>query len=551
MSSITKTKTSSRQREIIEIVLGNGWDYMRGILTGGKSGKPQLPTPEVLRRMLIELGPFYVKFGQLLSTRPDLLPPKYIEALTALQANVPPVSWGEIEQSLEEEYNQPLENIFSTLNREPLAAGSMAQVHRGTLVTGEDVAIKVQRPNIERVVNQDINIIKGIADLVALSDFGNDYDVVSLAEEFTNAVLAELDFRKEATFTDKLRENLSKSKWFDPQKIMVPKIFWDYTTQKVLVMEWLDGKPILEAQIPTFDEKPENNIRSDLSTILFRAFFQQIYIDGFFHADPHPGNIFYLDDGRLALIDCGMIGRLDPRTQQLLTEMLLAVVDIDAQKCAQLTLELSENISIKTNIARLENDYNIMLRKYYNLSLSQINFSEVFYEILEVSRKNKVKLPGNMGLYAKSLANLEGVARQFNPEINLLDEIKPLTIDLLRRQLFGETPLQTVFRTVLDLKSVGLRSPRQLDVILDRLSSETLQFNLQIRELDNLRRSLDDSANRLSFSIVVGSLIVGAAIISTGATTAQLVLLSNILFAVASFLGLWLVISILRSGRLR
>jgi len=299
------------------------------------------------------------------------------------------------------------------------------------------VAIKVQRPNIERIVNQDINIIKGIADLVALSDFGNDYDVVTLADEFTNAVLAELDFRKEATFTDKLRENLAKSKWFDPKKIVVPQIFWDYTTKKVLVMEWLDGTPILEADIPTFEEKLDDNIRTELSTVLFRAFFQQIYIDGFFHADPHPGNIFYLDDGRLALIDCGMIGRLDPRTQQLLTEMLLAVVDIDAQKCAQLTLELSENISLKTNIAKLENDYNIMLRKYYNLSLSQINFSEVFYEILEVSRDNKVKLPGNMGLYAKSLANLEGVARQFNPQINLLDEIKPLTIDLLRRQLLG------------------------------------------------------------------------------------------------------------------
>ena len=191
-----------------------------------------------------------------------------------------------------------------------------------------------------------------------------------------------------------------------------------------------------------------------------------------------------------------------------------------------------------------------MLRKYYNLSLSQLNFSEVFYEVLELARTNKIKLPGNMGLYAKSLANLEGVARKFNPDINLLEEIKPLITDLFRRQLIGDTPFQTLFRTVLDLKAIGLRSPRQVDVILDRLSSETLQWNLRLRELEGLRRSLDDSANRLSFSIVVGSLIVGAAIISTGATTAQLILISNILFAAASFLGLWLVISILRSGRL-
>jgi predicted unusual protein kinase regulating ubiquinone biosynthesis (AarF/ABC1/UbiB family) len=246
-----------------------------------------------------------------------------------------------------------------------------------------------------------------------------------------------------------------------------------------------------------------------------------------------------------------MIGRLDSRTQQLLTEMLLAIVDIDAERCAQLTLELSENNPINTNLAQLENDYQRMLRKYYNLSLSQLNFSEVFYEILATARKNKVRLPGNMGLYAKSLANLEGVARKFNPEINLLEEIKPLITDLFRRQLIGDTPFQTIFRTILDLKAISLRSPRQFDVILDRISSETLRWNMRIQELDGLRRSLDNSANRLSFSIVVGSLIMGAAIISTSATQGKLMIISNILFAAASLLGLWLIISILRSGNLK
>lgn len=545
------SKTSSRQREIIEIVLGNGWDYMRGVLTGGKSGEPQLPTPEVLRKILVQLGPFYVKFGQLLSTRPDLLPPKYIEALTALQAEVPPIAWGLIEQTLREQFSQPLETLFNTINPQPVAAGSIAQIHRATLTTGEEVAIKVQRPKIEKIVTQDINLIKGIAELVAITDFGNDYDVVSLAEEFTSAVRAELDFEKEASYTEKLGANLEQSNWFDTQQLVIPKIYWHLTTKKVLVMEWLNGKPILKANITADNGKSPNTVRKEISTLLFRAFFQQIFVDGFFHADPHPGNVFYLDDGKLGIIDCGMIGRLDPCTQQLLTEMLLAIVDIDAQRCAQLTLELSEGNTAQANLARLENDYNRMLRKYYNLSLSQLNFSEVFYEVLEVARNNKIKLPGNMGLYAKCLANLEGVARQFNPEINLLEEIKPLMTDLFRRQLIGDTPWQTVFRTVLDLKTIGLRSPRQLDVILDRISSETLRWNIQVKELDGLRRSLDDSANRLSFSILVGALIMGAAIISTGATTAQLVLISNILFAVASLIGLWLIISILRSGRLK
>nr|MDJ0726711.1 AarF/ABC1/UbiB kinase family protein [Prochloraceae cyanobacterium] len=203
------------------------------------------------------------------------------------------------------------------------------------------------------------------------------------------------------------------------------------------------------------------------------------------------------------------------------------------------------------SLDRLTNDYDRMLRKYYNLSLSQINFSEVFYEILDVSRKNRIRLPGNLGLYAKTLANMEGVARGFDPEINLLGEIKPLMTDLFRRQLLGDSPVETVLRTVLDLKSLSLRSPRQVELLLDRVTSETLKWNITIRDLEPLRRSLDDSANRLSFSILVGSLIMGAAIVSTGSQTSQVSLVSNILFAAASFLGLWLIISILRSGRLK
>ncbi len=541
------TQNTSRQREILEVVFRNGWDYMRRLLTVGKAEAPELPTPTVLRNILVDLGPVYVKFGQLLSTRPDIIPPDYIEALTALQANVPPVAWTNIEALLREQLKAPVDQVFSEFNQEPVAAGSIAQTHRGTLANGQEVAVKVQRPGIDKVVEQDISLIKGIAELVARTDFGEDYDVVALAEEFTNALRAELDFTKEATYTDQLRRNLENSNWFDPKEVVVPAIHWDITTEKLLVMQWLDGAPILKAELPKVQEEKR---RQELTTLLFRVFFQQIYIDGFFHADPHPGNIFYLDDGRLALIDCGMIGRLDPRTQQILTEMLLAIVDIDAQRCSQLTLELSESAD-SVQLINLENDYDRMLRKYYNLSISQINFSEVFYEILEVSRNNNVKLPSNMGLYAKSLANLEGVARGFNPEVNLLYEIRPLMTDLFRHQILGNNPIPTLLRTTLDLKSLSLQGPRQFELLLDRVTSETLNWNLNIRELVPLRRSLDDSANRLSFSIIVGSLIMGAAIISSNAQTPQLSLISNILFAAASFIGFWLLLSIWRSGRLK
>ena len=443
-----------------------------------------------------------------------------------------------------------MEEIFATINPQAVAAGSIAQTHRATLVDGREVALKVQRPGIDTTVVQDIALIRGVAALVARTEFGQSYEIDALAEEFATALQAELDFLREASFTDQLRRNLADSRWFDSKQLVVAEIYWDLTTEKLLVMEWLDGVPLLSATLNSEKNGEDSEVeRGAITTLLFRAFFQQVYIDGFFHADPHPGNLFYLRDGRVALLDCGMVGRLDPRTQQVLTEMLLAIVDLDAQRCSQLTLQLADSAQ-PVILSRLENDYDRMLRKYYNLSLSQLNFSQVFYEVLQVARNNKIRLPSNLGLYAKTLANLEGVTRKFNPEVNLLDEIKPLITDLFRRQLFGANPLQSLLRTALDIKSLSLQSPRQIELLLDRVTSETLQWNLSLQGLDGLRRTVDDSANRLSFSILVGSLIMGAAIISTKAQTSELSLLSGVLFAVASFLGLWLIFSTIRSGRL-
>ncbi|WP_302885051.1 ABC1 kinase family protein [Kovacikia minuta] len=495
--------------------------------------------------------PVYVKLGQLLSTRPDLLPPEYITELTALQAEVPPVPWQDVEAVIREQSRRSLEEIFTTINPQPVAAGSIAQTHRATLIDGREVALKIQRPGIELVVEQDISLIRSLADLVSRTNFGRYYDLKALAEEFATALRGELDFFQEATHTDQLRRNLSDSRWFDPTRLVIPEINWDLTTGKLLVMEWLDGEPLLTANCLGIGYNGNAVAEKQaIVSLLVRAFFQQIYIDGFFHADPHPGNLFYLKDGRVALLDCGMVGKLDPRTQQILTEMLLAIVNLDAQRCTQLTLQLAESVQ-PVNLARLENDYDRLLRRYYNLNLSEVNFSHLFYEILQKARANHLRIPGNMGLYAKTLANLEGVARKLDPEFNLSDQIKPLMTDLFRRQLVGEAPLQALLRTALDLKTLSLQSPRQIELLLERVTTETLQWNFVIRDLDSLRRSVDDSANRLSFSIVVGALIIGAAMILANDSTGRLFWISLTLFVSASFLGLWLVVSILRSGRLK
>ncbi|WP_204139801.1 AarF/ABC1/UbiB kinase family protein [Halomicronema sp. CCY15110] len=540
----------SRQGEIVEVVFRNGWDYMRRLLSGGKAAEPDIPTPEVLRNILTELGPVYVKFGQLLSTRPDLLPARYIEALSSLQSTVQPVPASQMEPFIRQNLPGPVEDFFQTIEYSAIAAGSIGQTHRAVLHDGRQVAIKVQRPGIEKLVEHDMALIRDVARLVSATQFGQRYNVVDLAYEFSEAIRAELDFTTEAEYTDLLRRNLQDSPWYDPKQLVVPEIFWDLTNSKLMVMEWLDGAPILTTPVAQDDSEKAARKREQITTLLFRAFFKQYFVDGFFHADPHPGNIFFLKDGRVALLDCGMMGRLDPRTRATMTEMVLAIASSDAQRCTQIALKLTEPLQ-PTDIAKLESDFARLMGRYYGLSLEKVNTAEVFGEILEAGTQNDLRWPANVGLFTKSLANLEGAARQFNPHVNLISEVRPLMADLFRYQLTGEDLVQTLLRTGLEFRNLSLESPRQFAFLLDRLSAETLRWNVRLSGLEGMRRSIDDAANRRAYSTVVAALIIGAAIVSTNQQSSQGIILSNILFAAATFLGLWLVVSILRSGRLR
>ena len=536
----------SRQGEIIEVFLRHGWDYMRRLLLGKAPEEPDLPPPAVLRNILTDLGPVYIKLGQLLSTRPDLMPASYIESLSRLQSTVPPVPAEQMQTFIRQQLPKPLELLFAEIDYAAIAAGSIGQTHKAILKDGRPVALKVQRPGIELQVDRDIALIKDIARLVSTTQFGQRYNVVDLAEEFGSALKAELDFTTEANYTERLRQNLAESPWFEGREILVPQIDWSLTSPKLLVMEWLNGQPLLTADLASSEDTDR---RGHITTLLFRAFFQQYFVDGFFHADPHPGNVFYLEDGRIALLDCGMMGRLDPKTRTTLTEMVLAIANSDAQRCAQLTLQLTEPMQT-VDLVRLESDYSRLLSRYYGLSLDKLNTAEAFANILEAGSRNHLRWPANIGLFTKSLANLEGAARQFNPKVNLLGEIRPLMIDLFRQQLIGDDPLQALLRTGLEFRNLSLSAPRQFGFLLDRLSDETLQWNLHVQGLDSLQRSMERSANRRAFSTVVAALIIGAALIAASPTS-QPAWLSNGLFAAASMLGLWLLASILRSGRWR
>ncbi len=333
--------STARQREIVEVLIRHGWDYMRQLLTLGKSDEPDLPAPEVLCKILTDLGPVYVKLGQLLSTRPDLLPPSYIQALSLLQSDVPPLDWGRMELALRLELGQDPEALFASFDHQTIAAGSIAQIYRATLKDGQPVAIKIQRPGIEVIVNQDIGLFKQIAGLLSATDFGKRYSIVDLAEEFSISLRNELDFTQEASYTERLRQNLSQSRWFDPNQVVVPQVYRELSSRKLLVIEWLDGLPILKAEAATDRSASGLATRHAFTSLTFRVFLQQYLIEGFFHADPHPGNLFYLNDGRLGILDCGMMGTLNPRMQSVMVELVLAIVDSDSNRCAQLTLQLA------------------------------------------------------------------------------------------------------------------------------------------------------------------------------------------------------------------
>jgi predicted unusual protein kinase regulating ubiquinone biosynthesis (AarF/ABC1/UbiB family) len=540
----------AREREVIAVLLKHGWEYLHQMLTVGQSDQNYAPIPDILCNVLIDLGPVYVKLGQLLSTRPDLLPAPYIEALSHLQSNVPPVNWDAIEPVLRQNLPRSLEEVLVKFDRVAIAAGSIAQVHRATLKDGQPVAVKIQRPGIEIVVAEDMAVLKRIAVRLAGTEVGKRYNLVGLADEFAQSLHNELNFIQEASFTERLRENLAQGRWFNPKRITVPKVYRELTSAKILVLEWLDGVSILKAEL--HGQNFLGNIeaeRHDLTRQLFRAFLQQYAVDGFFHADPHPGNLFYLRDGRAAILDCGMMGTLNPNLRESLVELLLALLDFDAERCAQVTTKLAKPLdpTKPIDLWQIQADYDNLLRKFHGLSLVDLKLGAALQDILQIARTNNLRMPSSIGLLAKSIANLDGTGREFDSSVNIWEEMKPLMSDMFRQQLLGTNPVQALLKTGLELKQLSLKAPRQVEFLLDQLSNETFRLNLHLQDLNALRTTLEDIANRLTSGLIIGALIIGAAFISTEQSSLQLLLLSNGLFAVASLLGLWLVFTILRS----
>ena len=532
--------------EIVRIVSRHEWSFLSQLLNRGDASETRLPLPSVLCNILTELGPVFVKLGQLLSTRPDLLGDDYIEALSQLQADVPAVPWEQLRPQLEEELGCSVDKAFSSFDETPIAAGSVGQVYRATLPELGPVAVKALRPGIAAQVEEDGRLLRKIAALAAATSLGSFYDFVGLADQVLDALVRELDFRIEASNTLRLQRSLEESKFVPQGQIRLPQVVQSLSGRSVLVLEWIEGAPILSPAGREALQAGPGVVAT--TTALLGAFVQQYFVDGFFHADPHPGNLKVLADGRVILLDAGMVGQFDPRTRSNLLDLVLALINQDGARATDVLEQIAPPArGGKVDRQHLQRQLDQLIAVSFSKPLEELNFALFLASLLQLANRSGLRVPGTLGLFVKSVTNLEGVGNSLNPAFSFTGEMQPLVARLLARAVM--LPQERLMQFALDLRNLSIESPRQLSQLLRRFSSDELVFAIQLEGLDAVRSSLERLSQRISLAILVASLLLSATVM---ATLAQQPLLRNVsegLFVGATLFGLWLIVSLLRSSR--
>ena len=546
MSVLSVFDGSSRALEIVRIVSRHEWSFLSQLLNRGDASETRLPLPSVLCNILTELGPVYVKLGQLLSTRPDLLAEDYIEALSQLQADVPAVPWEQLKPQLEQELGCSVDEAFSTFVDTPIAAGSVGQVYKATLPELGPVAVKVLRPGIAAQVEEDGRLLRKIAALAAATSLGSLYDFVGLADQVLEALVRELDFRIEASNTLRLQRSLEASNFVPDGQIRLPQVIQPLSSRSVLVLEWIEGASILSPEAREALEAGPGLVAT--TTALLGAFVEQYFVEGFFHADPHPGNLKVLANGKVILLDAGMVGQFDPRTRSNLLDLVLALINQDGARATDVLEQIAPPArGVKVDRQHLQRQLDQLIAKSFSKPLEELNFALFLAALLQLANRSGLRVPGTLGLFVKSVTNLEGVGNSLNPAFSFTGEMQPLVAQLLARAVM--LPQERLMQFGLDLRNLTIDSPRQLSQLLRRFSSDELVFAIQLEGLEAVRSSLERLSQRISLAILVASLLLSATVM---ATLAQQPLLRNVsegLFVGATLFGLWLIVSLLRSSR--
>jgi ubiquinone biosynthesis protein len=509
------------------------------------SDEYQLPLPVRLRRVIEELGPTYVKFGQILSTRPDLVPPDIVKELSKLQDEVPPFKFEQVQECVEEELGRPLDQAFKSFSRAPIASASIGQVHEAALADGREVVVKVQRPNIEKIIKIDTEIMFDLA-VKAEKRFEEArlFNLVERVEEFTKTIHQELDYTNEGQNADRFRVNFE-----DDDSIHIPFVYWDYTTRRVLTMEYIHGIKIKDKEKLV----ARGYDLTYLTEVIANAYIKMILLDGFFHGDPHFGNIFVTEGQVVALIDFGMVGVVDPIMKKNMARYFISLVNKDATALVEVLEEIA-TIAPEADRSALTREAGRMMQKYSDVSLGQIKLEEIVMELFNLGMKYKITLPGEFTLMDKTLVTLEGLGRHLDPGFDLVGTAEPAARMLFRRELDFRQFGGDMVRTFLDLRDLMAALPRRLDRISKNIEQGHLKVRIEMDSYVETARSMVDrlsqSFNRLSMSIVLAALLIVVALILPDRESAVAFGMSLREIALASVLLLsaaW-IISLFRSG---
>jgi len=494
--------------------------------------------PEKLARDLEALGPTFIKLGQLLSTRSDLLPAPYLEALARLQDQVEPFSFAEVEEIVAGELGVRLSKAFLEFESTPLAAASLGQVHRAKLRDGRPVAVKVQRPGIRQVILEDLDAFAQIAAVVDKhTEVGRRFAFQDMLEEFRKTLLHELDYRREAANLVTLANNLKRY-----ERLVIPRPVDDYSTSRVLTMDYVRGTKIT-------DLSPLARIDLDVRLLaedLCKAYLDQILVDGFFHADPHPGNLLVTEDGRLALLDLGMVARIDPAMQEYLLKLLLAVTEGQGQQAAQITMQIGTLLDDRDE-ARYRREVADLVGSYQNVSGGQIQVGRVLINLTRLSAENGVRPPSELTMMGRALLHLDESSRALDPDFDPNQIVRRHSDSIMRRHMLKKLSPATVFASALELQDFLQHLPARMNAVLDNLAGNKIELKVDAFDETRLMDNLQKIANRIALGLVLAALIVGAALlmqVRTSFTILGYPGFAMLLFLMAAACGFILVLTI-------
>lgn len=504
----------------------------------------KLTRAERIRMALEELGPTYIKLGQVLSTRPDLVSVDFVTEFAKLQDEVPAVGYEAIQQTIESELNHPMEVLFKQFDPDPLGSASIGQVHRARLHNGDDVAVKVRRPGIDHIVEVDLEIMLHLATLaenhVEELSF---HRPIKIVEEFARSIEKEMDYTLEAASMERVA-----GQFLGDTSVYVPKVYRDTSTKRVLTIEYIDG-----IKVSNIDELCSAGYDCPLITqrgadILFK----QIFTYGFFHADPHPGNVFVLPGNVICLLDFGMMGAVDRSTREIFVALVDAIIRRDEHRTAQILLRLSE-WEDEPNVAQLEKDVANFLALHLYRPLKEIQLARLLKHLLELATRHRMRIPPDIFLMLKALAQVEGVASNLNPNFDMIEKAAPFITQIKMARLAPGRLAGDAIRLVEQSYEFLTDFPKDLLELSRSLRQKKLSFNLILKDLDKMLVTHDQISNRISFSIIIAALIIGSALIVISNMPPLfygISLIGMVGFLTAGFLGVWLLVAIIKKGRL-